>query len=189
MDPVTTDPSKQPANQQEETLKDAITAAIILIDYASEHGSDINEQLIKTIITSKHYSEQRALSEDEESEFWMAYHKLCIATAPVSRESLEATKAKPTRTLFGIRNISEANLSVKRYQTITIVFIFILLIFQVYWVFLSTLVKKTTTVNEDLIAIEANIEKAEIEEVAGEDAAPAASVEDSDAGSGPVASE
>lgn len=155
--------SGQPVEGDDQTLVEAINAAGLLLDYAAERGADpeekvIDEKVMETIVRSKHTLATRALSSDEEIEFWVAYRKLCIATSPVSSESLKATRVSPVgRSLFGKLTLrSEARKSVRYYQGITILALMVLLLFQVYWVFLSTLVRDTRDVNDSLLVFETN---------------------------------
>ncbi|TCV85122.1 hypothetical protein [Sulfurirhabdus autotrophica] len=140
------------------TLVDAVNAADLLLAYATEQGSNVDEALMATIVHSKHILASRTtLTEDEESAFWYAYRKLCIATAPVSYQSLEATNPR----LGVMGNVSDAGKAVLRYQGFTISFIVILLLFQVYWVFLSTLVDDSRRIHKEIIEIQvaANIQE------------------------------
>lgn len=149
-------------------LAEAVNAAELLLAYAAEQGSDLDENLMQTIVRSKHTLTTRALPEGEESEFWIAYRKLCIATAPVSRESLEATNVQPVRSHFGTRDVSEVGRAVKLYRVVAISSIFVLLLFQVYWVFLSTLVNDSRRINSELIVFELDGFKAGLQQSATE---------------------
>ncbi|MBI3186781.1 MAG: hypothetical protein HYZ31_02775, partial [Gammaproteobacteria bacterium] len=153
---------KQPPDSVAPILADAVKAAELLLAYAAEQGSDLDEQLMQTIVRSKHTLATCALKESEESEFWIAYRKLCIATAPVSRESLEATNVKVRPSRFWSRDISEVGKAVFRYRVVAIASIFILLLFQVYWVFLSTLVNDSKRINNELLSVEDAAFEAEI---------------------------
>jgi len=148
------DKPKQTADAVDHILKDAVNAGEMLLTYAAEQECDLDENLVQTIVRSKHTLTARALKENEESEFWVAYRKLCILTAPVSRESLEATDVKVRSSRFFTRDVSEVGKVVFRYRVVAIISILILLLSQIYWVFLSTLVNDSKRIDNELIIIE-----------------------------------
>ena len=145
-------PPEQPEEALDQALMEAVNAAELLLGYAAEHGCDIDEGLTEAIVRSKHTMTTRALHEKEESAFWSAYRDLCIATAPVSRESIDATTDQPRRTLLGKKkDFSMAGKAVRYYQGVTIIAILVLLVFQIYWVFVSTLVNDSRRLRSELI--------------------------------------
>ena len=132
------------------TLAQAVGAAELLLAYAAEQGKAVDLVHVTAVIQSKHILTSRNLDEAEEGTFWDAYHNLCLATTPVSRESLEATTLRPKKNLFGFtQNVSPASKSVRYYQGITIVAMVVLLIFQIYWVFVSTVVEDAKSAEKD----------------------------------------
>lgn len=149
---MTTKPGSTSSPSSEGTLIEDVHAAEQLLSWAVEQGKDIEKDHINTIVHSKHMLMSRELDETEEAAFWDAYRSLCIATAPVSRESLKATRGGAQKNWVGrTRYVSQANRAVRYYQAITIVAIFTLLVFQIYWVFVSTLVDDLKGMNNEII--------------------------------------
>jgi hypothetical protein len=142
-------------NEQDQALANAIVAAEQLLSYAAEHGSDIgggvdDGGIIDTVVRTKRLFQGSGVTADDESKFWDAYRKLSIATAPVTRESLEATTQQPRHIWLINRNVSPAGKAVRYYQGVTIFAIMVLLVFQIYWVFVSTLENDLKTLRDAL---------------------------------------
>ena len=149
----------------DETLFNAVVSAEQLLSYAAEHGSDIAEDggIIDTVVRTKRLFQGSGLAPDDESKFWDAYRKLSIATSPVTRESLAATTQQVHRIWFLNRNVSPAGKAVRYYQGVTILAIIVLLVVQIYWVFVSTLEKVLKTLQDELDAAQLAMTTKEVE--------------------------
>jgi hypothetical protein len=121
-------------------LASAIQDAQILVAYASEHGSSIDESVIRVIISSGTLYAQQSMNDENETAFWLAYNTLAKAVAPVSVNSLQAIldpQDAETRNLFGLKvpKTSLARNAVQWYTLLAIVTLATLLTIQIYWLF------------------------------------------------------
>lgn len=153
---------QQPVATATGALADAVEAADLLLAYAAEHIEKLTSETITAIVASKHILAERTLSDEEESVFWHAYHDLCLATAPVSPESLEATTMQAGRA--GFRRNSQAQNAVRNYQFMTLLAMFCLLIGQVYWVYVGTLSSDLERTKGEITKIESELFKLGAEE-------------------------
>ncbi len=73
-------------------LSDAVYNAELLLNYSTEHGLDIQQDWIATIIAAKKCEESNSWDTETEINFWMAYKGLSKIVRPVSVESLKSTQ-------------------------------------------------------------------------------------------------
>ncbi|MBC3875033.1 hypothetical protein [Undibacterium flavidum] len=121
-------------------LQAAIQDAQILVAYAAECGSSIDESVIRVIVSSGSLYSQNAMDDDTETAFWLAYNTLAKNVAPVTVNSLQAIldpQPGDTRKLWGmeIPKDSLARRAVRGYTVLAIVTLCTLLTIQIYWLF------------------------------------------------------
>ena len=89
-----------------EMLSTAVFNAELLLNYATEHGLDIEKEWVGVLINAKRCEESREWDADTEINFWMAYKGLSKIVRPVSVQSLKATKRVEIKTPNYLRNFN-----------------------------------------------------------------------------------
>ncbi len=126
--------------------------AQLLLAFASQNGKDVDAAVVKTIIEARSGMTDGDLKNEQEVAFWNAYNLLAKKIAPVSVTSLKATldslAGRGSTILFGVRigAGSLARKAVSWYTFIAIVTLIFILLFQVYWLFgtsITTDIQKT----------------------------------------------
>lgn len=132
----------------ESMLHEALENAELLLNYATEHGFEIQKDWIQIIIKSKKCEKEDTWTTEDEIEFWMAYKELSKLVQPVSIHGLKAGRRRavvrptPFQTFFKIKSTSSlAQTSVRSYRFWTLLFILSVVIIQVITL------KGTTTLN------------------------------------------
>lgn len=144
-----------------EKLPDAIRDAQILLAYAAESGIDLNTDVIKTIVDTGSKIQSGPLNESQESAFWVALNTLSKALCPVSVASLRATMDTnvPDKRFLQMSfrdrsGRSLARIAVLRYTRITFFTLLTLLIFQIYWLFGSSVTADISKINTQIVELE-----------------------------------
>jgi hypothetical protein len=122
------------------SLGTAIRESQILLAYASQNGTQIDESVIKVIVSSGSLYAQKTLGDEDETAFWIAFNTLAKAVSPVSVNSLRSIldpHEMETREVFGVKfkKISLARGAVRWYTTLAIITLCMLLTIQIYWLF------------------------------------------------------
>jgi len=126
------------------TASDIVITALhnseLLLSHATEHGLDIDKELVKTLIDAKYHFENSSWNRTIEIEFWIAFKMLTKLIQPVSVDSLNAsnqTVIKKPQWYHRIFNIkSTATLmhrSARTYTFFTLLVMLILLIIHIYF--------------------------------------------------------
>lgn len=140
------------ASQKNPCLAEALQDVQLLLAFASQNGKDVDAAVVKTIVEAGSRLADGGLEEEEEVAFWDAYNKLAKKVAPVSVTSLKATldslAGRGNTVLFGVRigGSSLARKAVVFYTFIAVVTLLLILLFQVYWLFgtsITTDIQKT----------------------------------------------
>ncbi len=129
-------------------LSEALDNAELLMNYATEHGLDIQKPWIETVINAKKCEKNNSWTTEDEIEFWIAYKELSKLVQPVSIHGLRAGRRRmiqnPGRfhTFFKIQTeASLAERSARSYRFWTLFFILTVVVIQVITL------KGTTTLN------------------------------------------
>mgnify|MGYP001612334026 CR=1 FL=1 len=142
-------PTARPKNP---CLAEAIQDAQLLLAFASQGGKDVDAAVVKTIVEAGSGMADGDLKNEQEIAFWNAYNLLAKKVAPVSVTSLKATldslAGRGSTVLFGVRigGGSLARKAVSWYTFTAIVTLIFILMFQVYWLFgtsITTDIQKT----------------------------------------------
>lgn len=128
------------------TLITALQEAQILLAYAAQHGDLVEENVIKTIVTSVTLHANAALSDADETAFWIAFNALTKASSPVTADSLESIYDS---NVAGISKKSLARQTVILYQAFAILTLCLLLIAQIYWLFGTKLIEDVYSVRTE----------------------------------------
>jgi hypothetical protein len=139
--------------QNNVSLGTAIRESQILLAYASQNGTTLDESVIKVIVSSGSLYTLKQMSDEAETAFWRAFNTLARAVAPVSVNSLQSILDPAeieTRVVFGIKfkKISLARSAVRWYTTMAIVTLFTLLTIQIYWLFGSKITTDIQKISE-----------------------------------------
>lgn len=144
-----------------EKLPEAIRDAQILLAHAAENAIELKADVIKTIVETGIMSQVGPLDESQESNFWVALNTLSISLCPVSAASLRATTdlAVPDRRFLGFTfqgrgGQSLARKAVLRYTRHTFLTLVALLIFQIYWLFGSSVTADINKFNAQIDELE-----------------------------------
>jgi hypothetical protein len=123
-----------------QSLAAAIHDAQILVAYAAERGSSVEEDVIRVIVSSGSLYAQQLMNDDAETAFWLAYNTLAKAVAPVTVISLQAVLDPPRNEKrrqwsWAFPPSSLARRAVRWYTILAIVTLCSLLVMQIYWLF------------------------------------------------------
>src|SRR5262249_47168372 len=142
----------------EATLQKAIDDATRMLAYASRSGKTLDKKDIQAILEAQRAG--NSITSEHEAAFWTSASSISQAIAPVTLETLNSS-----------RSASE-NLAARSYRIRTIITLFALLVFQVYWLIGATVIS-------DLKDIRARLEKLQEESQVGK--AAIAALNDQDA--------
>jgi hypothetical protein len=139
------------------TLQQAVEDGQLLLAYAARAGLGVDQGLVKTIVNAKTFLDDGAAegaSNEAEAEFWSALDKLARHVRPASIASIRATTELYqdqsvvrywtsffTRRGSRERLVSDAIVAVRRTRFWSLVWLFVLLLAQIYWVIGSTVTK------------------------------------------------
>lgn len=139
--------------QNNASLGSAIRESQILLAYASQNATQLDESVIKVIVASGSLYASNQMSNEAETAFWLAFNTLAKAVAPVSVNSLQSILDPDefeTRVVFGLRvkKISLARSAVRWYTSLAIVTLCTLLTIQIYWLFGSKITSDIQKISE-----------------------------------------
>jgi hypothetical protein len=107
------------------TRAQAIHGALQLVAYAARSGTVLDDEDVANIVAAERAGD--ALTPEQEKLFWISAASISKAVAPVTIESLQSSSAE------GETQDSPAARAARKYRRRTIVTLFALLIFQIYW--------------------------------------------------------
>ncbi len=120
-------------------LSESVFNAKLLLNYATEHGLEIEEEWIAILIDAKQCDATNKWEPNLEIKFWMAYKQLSKTVRPVSIQSLKATKEQKIvfpnyfQNLFKIKSKNSlTQKAVTRYSLLTLFWILLMLIIQMF---------------------------------------------------------
>lgn len=145
-------------------LSELIGNAQLLLSYASNAGISLPTEVIEDIVRTKQFFEGTHPSTqppinllEMETRFLQATEALAKAVSPVTVSSLRASQTNQvdnscwgrfkTIILRSPRQISPADLSVRRYRLLSMIVLLFLLFVQIYWVVGTALVKDINDTN------------------------------------------
>lgn len=111
----------------------AVADAQKLVSYIAREGLlQLDETLTQAVISAKHKVSKNQWTQEDESEFLLAYDRLTAAVHPVTVESIDAVLPNSADKK---RAKTRAERAVSWYRGYTLVALAFLVIFQVYWLF------------------------------------------------------
>ena len=118
-------------------LAEDVEGAMLLLSYSAQAGLEIDEPSARTIARSRELHGQDKLAGDDLATFYLAYRKLGAAAAPVTVPGLRA--ATGTFERGGVNRLSRGGLpesakAVGWYWRWTLLWLFVLVAVQIYWV-------------------------------------------------------
>ncbi|MFZ6798261.1 hypothetical protein [Undibacterium sp. Di24W] len=139
--------------QNNASLGTAIRESQILLAFASQNGTALDESVIKVIVSSGSLYTLKQMSDEAETAFWLAFNTLARAVAPVSVNSLQSILDPDeieTRVVFGmtLKKISLARSAVRWYTILAIGTLCALLTIQIYWLFGSKITTDVQKISE-----------------------------------------
>ncbi|MCP3923892.1 MAG: hypothetical protein GY714_15040 [Desulfobacterales bacterium] len=122
-----------------ESVRRAVDDAMYLVHYVADKGLiAINKNSLNNIIHSKYLIEQNRWTPEDEVNFWITYDEVATQIDPVTIRSLKSII--PGLDSKGrVKKKTKASSAVRRYMMLTIFFMLILLVAQIYWVIGSDL--------------------------------------------------
>ncbi|MCQ2974539.1 MAG: DUF2157 domain-containing protein [Bacteroidales bacterium] len=150
------------------TPSDSILASVsnaeIMLTYITEHGIDIKKEYVETVINSKYLCEQNQWSPEVEVDMRIVYKELTKLIAPVTVDSLIASKPTPRRNpgkiakFLGMENKQPlSQRSVTIYTFVAIFIMALLLIVQIYFYLGSTRLNRIQDCNQKIAEKEARM--------------------------------
>lgn len=131
----------------------AVKDAKLLLAYANETGLALTDDVTRTIVDTERLVATRSMTVDQEVAFWKAYQTIARVVAPANVASLRAVQEGGSAggsPLRGWTNVSLARITVLSYMLIAGFVLAILLGFQTYQLFGSTIVGEIRGLNKDL---------------------------------------
>ena len=156
-------PSAPTARPKNPSLADAMQDAQLLLAFASQGGKDVDAAVVKTIVEAGSSFADGDLKDAQEAAFWDAYNQLAKKVAPVSVTSLKATldslAGRGSTSLFGVKigGGSLARTAVSQYTFIAFITLFLILLFQVYWLFGSTITTDIQKTRKEAAEVDAKL--------------------------------
>jgi len=142
---------------QNSSLSEAVKNSELLLNYVTEQGMKIDDEVTHKIVKAKYLEQNKAWTEAEEATFWNTFRQITKAVKPVSIESiLAATEQKSLpifwfTQIFGIKTRTTlAKRAVRRHTIGAFVSLILLLVCQVYFVTLSTLLIEVNISEENI---------------------------------------
>lgn len=136
-----------------EDVVPAVKDAKLLVAYANETGLALTDDVTRTIVDTERLVAVGSMSVDQEVAFWKAYQTIARVIAPANVASLRAVQEgdSGSRGLFrGWTNRSLARKTVQYYMLLALFVLAVLLVFQTYQLFGSTIVSEIRGLNKDL---------------------------------------
>lgn len=118
-------------------LAEDLEGAMLLLSYAAQAGLDIDEPTARTIARSRELHGRDKLAGDDVAGFYLAYRKLSAAAAPVTVPGLRAatgTFARGGMNWLSHGELPESKKAVGWYWRWTLLWLFVLVAVQIYWV-------------------------------------------------------
>ncbi len=130
-------------------LLGAVSNSELLLNYATEHGLDIGENTITTIIKAKRSQENNNWDTETEIKFWIAYKNISALVKPVSVNSLLVRKRENIRKpnfvqkiFFRRQKLSYSRRTVRVYMVWAMIVVLAMLTTQIFSLKGSTLLSK-----------------------------------------------
>jgi hypothetical protein len=145
------------------TLEAALGDAELLLTHAVRDGMNVPPAIINHLVLTRSLFSATAMTDAQESQFWMAFGALSKLVCPVSVSSLRATMdshapaTRPAHALwrwFGIgdEGRSLARRAVMAYTIMTMATLLVLLAVQIYWLFGVTVTNDLNELKESSAA-------------------------------------
>lgn len=135
--------------QRNPTLPDAIRDAQVILSHTAKMGTTLDPEMVKKIVDIGSLATTQEISVDQEADFWLQKNKLSKAVAPLNIESLHALTA-PESGGWILGPSSQARKAELRYRWYAIVALFFLLVFQIYWLFGSSVTSEIAKTDKEL---------------------------------------
>jgi hypothetical protein len=149
----------EPIIRSSQMLKDAINDSELLLLHASEQGLILDSQHIKAIVNAKKNEQNNSWTEQDEIDFWVAFHTISKAIQPVSIDSLRAAADPPPQVLNWWRRIifgkkrSRVAQSVVWYRRLALIFMIGMLAIQIYSIIGTALMARVTSGDDRMMEI------------------------------------
>jgi hypothetical protein len=151
--------------QNNPALPDAIRDAQIILCYASQRGVPLDEEVVKTIVETGSHFASGSMTDKQETAFWVALNTLAILVSPVSVRSLRATNDAARTSRAGLSRYfagkSPARSAVRWYTFYALSTLILLLLFQIYWLFGTSITSDIQKTNQKLVEAQAQVRKIE----------------------------
>ena len=151
------------AARDKNRLHEAVLDAQFMMDYAATNTAKIIDPLTlnRLIVARKSIEKGEELTPDMETEFWLAYQDLWEIVSPATAESIRANlvieETFVSRLVgfipglsrwLGKGRTSKARKTVNGYIFFTILVLFLLVAFQIYWVVGDQLIREMSTITQ-----------------------------------------
>jgi hypothetical protein len=120
----------------EKPLKESLGDASVLLWFASREGKDVDDEVLKKIVTAQSKLNEGVRDPEVEGGFWTAYRKLAQAVQPASIDSILATYGYPFgyhHNVAGNRRLIDAAATKKHYRRLSLCMLFFLIFVQIFW--------------------------------------------------------
>ena len=135
-------------NTNNHLLGEAVIHSQLLLSYIAEHGIDIEAKQINILTHAKHFDANSEWTADEEAIFWFTYQQVVKLIRPVTINSLLATIEQPILNQNFVQRMfkqkvkqASAHIAVRRYTTLALFSMVMMLLLQIYSVVGTTLLK------------------------------------------------
>jgi hypothetical protein len=133
-------------------LTQAVRESRLLLTYAAQAGLELDEKMLQILVNAQYHLDQDDWTNEDEADFWQAFSTLNVIIKPVTLESLKAVALVDTKSSrFRLLKIffSKAYRAVGLYIVLSLLYMFLLLTFQVYWLTGKKLTQNLTTLTRE----------------------------------------
>jgi hypothetical protein len=151
--------------QNNPVLPYAIRDAQVLLGYASQRSAPLDEEIVRTLVESGSAHASGSMTDKQETAFWIALNTLAASVSPVSVRSLRATDDAEGARRTGLRRYlaggSPARSAVRWYTFYALSTLILLLLFQIYWLFGTSITSDILKTNQKFMEAQAQERKLE----------------------------
>ncbi|HAI75599.1 MAG TPA: hypothetical protein DCM08_05075 [Microscillaceae bacterium] len=162
MTPTNENPANDPKlydkndNQLSLTLHKAVANAELLLSYATEQGIDLDPKIIENVVKAKYTEQNQTWTPEQETQFWETFHHLTRAVQPVTIESVLAATQEQIVSIYWFSKLFRlkskltlASRAVRVHTFGAFLSLLLLLIFQVYFIIISSFIKEVDNLQQE----------------------------------------
>ncbi len=137
-------------------LSEAVKDSRLLLTYAAHAGLELDDAMLATLVQAQYRKDGEDWTNEDEAAFWQAFSRLNVLVKPVTLESLKAVSLieRPILRFGFLRFFNKAYRAAGVYTFLSLIFMALLLVAQMYWLIGEKLSQHLTTVTEQMQEIQ-----------------------------------